>query len=240
VRRLRAVVFDLDDTLYPERAYVLSGFRAVSIWAERTMHVPAERCRAQLRRLFDGGIRGGTFDAWLEHHGFAVSDLVPEMVRVYREHQPEIAPFPGGRLLLERLAGRHRLGLVSDGFASVQQRKLTALKLTEHFDAVVLTEELGPGLSKPSAIPFHAVLKRLGVSAEDAVYVADNPTKDFIGARIVGMATVRMRSRAGLYRELEPPSPEHAAEIEIDDLRSLTMALYRLERSTGELERAPI
>lgn len=240
MRRLRAVVFDLDDTLYPERAYVLSGFRAVSIWAERTMNVPAERSRTQLRRLFDRGIRAGTFDTWLDHHGFAVADLVPEMVRVYREHQPKIAPFPGGRLLLERLAGRHRLGIVSDGFASVQQRKLASLRVAEHFDAVVLTEELGPGLSKPSAVPFQVVLKRLGVSAEEAVYVADNPTKDFIGARLVGMATVRMRSRAGLYRDLEPRSPEHAAEIEIDDLRSLTMALYRVERSIGVLERAPI
>jgi putative hydrolase of the HAD superfamily len=143
-------------------------------------------------------------------------------------------------LLLERLAGRHRLGLVTDGFASVQQRKLASLRLSEQFDALVLTEELGPGLSKPSAFPFQVVLKRLGVSAEEAVYVADNPTKDFIGARLVGMATVRMRSRAGLYTDLEPPSPEHAAEIEIDDLRSLTMALYRLERSMGALERAPI
>ena len=32
--RLEAVVFDLDDTLYPEADYVLSGFQAVADWAE--------------------------------------------------------------------------------------------------------------------------------------------------------------------------------------------------------------
>lgn len=240
MRTLRAVVFDLDDTLYPERAYVLSGFRAVSIWAEGIVDVPAERCHAQLRRLFDSGVRERTFDTWLERYGLADGELVPEMVRVYREHEPEIVPFPGARSLLDRLAGRHRLGLVSDGMASVQRRKLISLGLAPYFDSVVLTEELESGHSKPSALPFQVTLDRLAVSGEEAVYVADNPTKDFIGARLLGMATVRIRSHVGLYRDVEPPSPKHSAAIEIDDLRGLTMALYRVQRSVMALHRTPI
>ena len=34
-----AIIFDLDDTLYPERAYVLSGFHAVAVWGKTHLGV---------------------------------------------------------------------------------------------------------------------------------------------------------------------------------------------------------
>ncbi len=57
---LRAVVFDLDDTLYPERAYVLSGFHAVAAWAEEQLKIPRRLGFAELRQLFEDGVRGNT------------------------------------------------------------------------------------------------------------------------------------------------------------------------------------
>jgi hypothetical protein len=38
----RAIVFDLDDTLYPERDYVLRGFRAVAAWSDPNLGIPAD------------------------------------------------------------------------------------------------------------------------------------------------------------------------------------------------------
>ena len=55
--KLEAVVFDLDDTLYPERSYVLSGFSAVADWAERTLAIPRATVLADLRAYFDSGVR---------------------------------------------------------------------------------------------------------------------------------------------------------------------------------------
>ena len=70
----QAIVFDLDDTLYPERAYVLSGFRAVAAWAAGELGLPVTQGFAELRRLFDDGVRGDTFNRWLESHGFQPDD----------------------------------------------------------------------------------------------------------------------------------------------------------------------
>jgi len=224
---IQAIVFDLDDTLYPERAYTLSGFQAVVTWAEEHLGIPHHQGFAELRRLFEEGVRGDTFNRWLESHGFQPDDWVPQMVQVYREHNPHIEPYPEVPELLQRLRPRYRLGLVSDGYAEVQRRKLAALGLTSCFDALVFSDEWGREAWKPNTWPFETVLERLGVTGPEAIYVADNPHKDFLGARQVGMWTVRVRRSDGLYSHLEPPSSEHAPDVEIETLSELETWLMR-------------
>ena len=41
MRKAEAIVFDLDDTLYPEREYVFSAYRAVAKWIERHLGTAA-------------------------------------------------------------------------------------------------------------------------------------------------------------------------------------------------------
>ena len=225
---LRAVIFDLDDTLYPERSFVLSGFRAVAMWAEEHLGISADQALTELYQLFEGGIRGNTFNRWLESHGLKDEDWVPQMVQVYREHEPHIEPYPEVPVLLRRLRLHYRLGLVSDGYAKVQRRKLTALGLASCFDVLIFSDEWGREAWKPNSKPFEIALERLKVTGSEAIYVADNPTKDFLGARQVGMWTVRVRRPDGLYSHLEPPSSEHAPDIEIETLDRLEVVLQKL------------
>jgi len=222
---IQAIVFDLDDTLYPERDYVFSGFRAVATWAEEHLGIPADQGFTELRRLFEDGVRGDTFDRWLESHGLKPDEWVPRMVQVYREDHPHIEAYPEVPGLLQRLRPRYRLGLVSDGHAEVQKRKLTALGLASCFDVLVFSDEWGREAWKPNSRPFEIALERLKVIGSEAVYVADNPTKDFLGARQVGIWTVRLRRLDGLYSHLEPPSPDHAPDVEIESLDGLEAIL---------------
>ncbi|MBW2083916.1 MAG: HAD family hydrolase [Deltaproteobacteria bacterium] len=227
---LRAIVFDLDDTLYPEQAYVFSGFHAVAAWAETHLGILAKQGFPKLCQLFAEGVRGNTFNRWLESREIKPGDWVPQMVQVYREHKPQIVPYPEVPGLLQKLHQRYRLGLLSDGYAEVQKRKLVALELTSYFDAVVFSDEWGRESWKPKPRPFESVLQRLGVTGPQAAYVADNPAKDFLGARQVGMWTVRVRRQDGLYSRLESPSPEYAPDLEIKTLNELETALICIER----------
>ena len=221
----QAVVFDLDDTLYPERDYVLGGFRAVAAWAEAQLGIPTAQGFAELNHLFAQGSRGDTFDRWLAAHGRPADDLVPQLLQVYRGHEPALVPFAGVPELLASLGRRYRLGLVSDGYLAVQQRKLAALHLAQHFDAVIFSDAWGRTAWKPSAKPFEAVLQRLAVEAAKAVYVADNPAKDFVGARQVGMFTLRLRQTGGEYAQLSPPSAGHAPDLTVACLVGLEQVL---------------
>lgn len=223
--KLRAIVFDLDDTLYPERAYVLSGFRAVANWIQENTGIRAVDALEELLHLFRSGVRGNIFDLWLESRGFRPGDWVSQMVQVYREHQPAITPYPEVPALLAHIRLKYRLGMVTDGYATVQRRKLSALGLEPLFDAMVFSDDWGKKAWKPSTYPFKVVLDRLGVSGCEAVYIGDNPLKDFLGARLVGMRTVRIRLLEGLYSGLEPPAPEYAPDIELKSLGEIPQLL---------------
>lgn len=218
---LEAVVFDLDDTLFAERQYVLSGFRAVAVWLDDRHGVAQGPAFSELRDLFEGGVRHNTFDEWLAARDLAGTISVTELVGVYRDHPPSISPAPGIRELLDRLKGRYRLGLVSDGYAQVQRGKFKALGLERYFDAVVFSDDLGREHWKPSPRPFEAVTDLLDVAPGNSVYIADNPTKDFIGARSLGMATVRLRRPDGVYALAAPPTEAHAPDLEVLEASSV-------------------
>ena len=228
--RLRAVVFDLDDTLYPEREYVRSGFHAVAAWSEEHLGISADDAFAQLDRLFEQGVRGDTFNRWLEANGKGPDETVEVLVNVYRDHDPTIVPHDGVQPLLERLGQRYLLGLVSDGAPEIQARKLARLGLAKHFGSVVFPTNRAEW--KPSPDSLKKALTALGVSGPEAVYVADNPAKDFLGARSAAMRSIRVRDTRGLHARAEPPSPEHAPDDEIPRLSELESLLTRLEEST--------
>jgi len=209
---VQAVVFDLDDTLYPERDYVRSGYRAV------TRHLRASLGRDRLVRdgeaaedwLWDRFCQGraeGAFDAMSAAYGLGLAgDDIARLVEVYRSHRPDIRPAEGAKQTLRRLKGRCRLGLLTDGFLPAQQLKLDALGLAGLFDAVVFTEALGRECWKPSPAGFEAVARDLDAPAADCAYVGDNPGKDFVAPNALGWLTVQV-VRAGQVHARKPPAP---------------------------------
>lgn len=223
---ISAVVFDIDDTLYPELEYVRSGFGVVAEWLETTCELDREETFAQLSWLFDEGHRQDTFDAWLGNRSdLAVS--VKTLVQVFRQHEPRLDLYPNVKELLDRLGRRFKLGLVSDGSVEVQRKKVKALGLDRMVDAIVLSDELGRDAWKPSTQPFLEIVQRLRSVPEDTVYVGENALKDFVGARAIGMMTVRVLSPPGFYTAEAPPSKNHEADACIESLDELESLLEK-------------
>ena len=225
----KAVIFDLDDTLYPERAFVMSGFRAVADWAEASLGRAAETTFTQLLLLWEHGNQSNTFDAWCAAARIDVTDTtIEDMVTVYRNHTPRIEVPQETRATLSQLQGGYLLGLVSDGWLAVQQKKLAALGIGDYFDAVVFSDQFGRAAWKPSTRPFEAVLEQLQTAADRSVYVGDNPSKDFLGPNRLGMISVQLKRPQGVYAAVEPSSAEHAAAHEIASLDQLAHLIERL------------
>lgn len=219
--KLKAVLFDLDDTLYPEQMYVVSGFRAVADWIYEQTALEPEETFLELCALFRLGVRGDTFDKWLVSRSLLPDALLAGMIEAYRDHKPCIVATDQVRAVLRSLGERLKLGLVTDGPEQVQAGKLAALGLAKYFDVVVLTDSLGPGASKPNPAAFRVALQAMECEGAEAVYCADNPKKDFLGARRAGSQSVRVRMPDGIYRHLEPESAAHAPTKEIGNLEQL-------------------
>ena len=216
------VVFDLDDTLYPERQYVRSGFAHVAAMAGRTQS-ESQALAAWLEDAFEAGIRGDTFDRLaLAFPEVARRLSVPALVDAYRTHEPAIELAPGVELVLQDLLAHGlRLGVLSDGPLASQAAKARRLRLDRWFDPVLLTASLGPGARKPSAQGFEAIARDWNIDHVRLAYVADNPQKDFVAPRRLGWLTMRLRHTGQLRFSLESPSAEFQAALEIGSLGEL-------------------
>lgn len=212
---VRGVVFDLDDTLYPEKTYVASGFRAVARWLSEqgaSRGIPSATAEQWARRLWQGferGPRNRVFNVVLEQVGFAGHDdpaVIGELVSCYREHVPTLTLRPEVRELLETLGRTYRLGIITDGYLPSQRLKAETLGVDRLVDRVICTEQLGRACWKPSPEAFELYQREEGLSGPQCVYVADNPVKDFIAPNRLGWVTVEVASPDGVH-----PSPSSGA-----------------------------
>lgn len=200
------IIFDMDDTLYPEIDFVYSGYRAIAEQVWHDFHVDIE---FELRRRFDANQRGDLMSTVLSNLNIDVGEeyVANILVPIYREHKPKILPYVETKPVLSALCKQgHRLGLLSDGLATVQRRKFEALGLAQYFERIIFTDELGRDAWKPSEKGFINLLNSLGVEAKNAVYVADNPLKDFSGPQSLGMKTIRIIRPGTLHEKSLPLS----------------------------------
>jgi putative hydrolase of the HAD superfamily len=212
LRGVRGWVFDIDDTLYLESDYVMSGFMAVGRWikAAHGIHNFAEAAIAR----FERGARGTTFNLALADIGVeAHAWLVAQMVREYRTHAPEIALPDDARSFITRLVGTMPIAIISDGPLDSQSRKVTALGLNAITNVVLLTDRWGPQFSKPHERAFCEVESALNLRNEQLIYFADNPAKDFHCPHARGWQTVRIRRPGGQHHHVVMPKNEVGMEV---------------------------
>ena len=197
------LIFDLDDTLYPERQFIRSGFAAVAADVERRFGVPRRAALATLIGALRRKERGQALQAMCRAHQLS-ADLVPGLVDIIRGHAPRLRlPDANARVLHDARARGFRLGVLTNGMPAVQARKAAALGIAALVDEVVFAEDWGSGRGKPEPESFEVLLARLRVPACASVFVGDDPWCDIFGARRAGMRTIlvcRDLPRAGRSR----------------------------------------
>jgi putative hydrolase of the HAD superfamily len=197
----RAILFDLDDTLFDHRR--ASGIALGAMHAAHAPDLPfaafasrhAEILEAFHTRFLAGELTLDEARVARMQTLFAMFDRKIDAVtagraaRLYREqHQTSRRLVAGAIELLEALRGRCRLGIVTNNSTAEQTEKLRALDIARYFDAVVISEDVG--ITKPDPEIFAIALQRIGARAQDAVFIGDNWTNDIAGARAAGMAAV--------------------------------------------------
>lgn len=179
--------FDLDDTLYPERHFQLSGFNEVAHYVARMTGLGAEEIFKELVR-FSRSNPGNVFDKLLEGRPWQIS--VRDLVQTYRNHQPRIELWNGMRSLLQHLEQHGGLlALITDGPMEQQSHKIDALGLGKMFGRVEINDGTAGRPVKPNTASFQRIQAGQSVPA---FYVADNAAKDFLGAKMLGWSTFQL------------------------------------------------
>lgn len=193
---IRGVIFDLDDTLYSEKEYVKSGFKAVSDYLGDNNY------ENKLWHYFETDVPA--IDALLNTLGRA--NEKQKVLEIYRSHKPNIHLYTGVAETLSALKKQgFKLGIITDGRPEGQRNKIKSLGLDKFFDAddIIITDELGgTQFRKPCDVAFRILLNRWKFSSGSVVYIGDNASKDFQAPKKLGMKCVWFRNKDGLCTEL--------------------------------------
>ncbi len=103
----------------------------------------------------------------------------------------EVEPYFDLVYILPELQSRYRLAVLTDELYDIQVEKVKRLGLAGYFTEIISSEQAG--VTKPDKRLFEYALNRLGVSADEAMMIGDNPSADIRGARSVGMRTAWLR-----------------------------------------------
>ena len=218
---VRALLIDLDDTLYPQSQFLEGAWDAVAEAAVR-FGAPREALAATLRAMAAlGTAEGRIIDRSLIACGHGHVDAAL-LVGAFTQYRPtSLEPYEQVATTLHSLRQHHTLALVTDGIPAQQRAKLAALGLVDYFDIVVCSDDAGREFRKPHERPFVTALHHLGVAPIHAVMIGDSPHKDVAGAHAVGMRSIRVRT--GEYASISD-----TATVSIDRFCEVVEALNRI------------
>ena len=195
---IKAVIFDLDNTLYNFDAANEFGIRALAAYTEPVfgwdyprMKDLYEESREKLtERMGDVGSAHNRllrFQNLLEEKKLPLHPHALEMAKAYwRGVLDNMEPSPGAREIMEELRRMGiRIGLGTDMTAYMQYEKLIRLGLMEYMDFIVSSEEAGT--DKPGNAFFMLCAQKAGCLPGECLFIGDNIVRDYGGAAAAGM-----------------------------------------------------
>ncbi len=228
---LRAILFDVDDTLFSTTHFAASARRnAVRAMVEAGLGLPEEVVLKELEEVIS------EFSSNYDHHFDQLlrrlrpkslervnpALIVAAGVAAYHDTKfRELKPFDDVCPLLDALKRAGVLtGIITHGWTVKQAEKIVRLGLVPYLEprAVFISDQLG--ISKPNPKIYTLALQDLELRPAEAMYVGDNPAHDVAPPQSIGRVAVwaRRAARHGLEPGIEP---DHV----VDDFRELGLIL---------------
>ncbi|GAC1523513.1 MAG: HAD family hydrolase [Vulcanimicrobiaceae bacterium] len=207
---LRAVIFDLDDTLHDDTATYRGAAERVAADIARERGADADALFAayvrQAERFWSGlnaatlatplvDLRAKMWHAALLESGLDDTALAARCGDDYNAYRRDLLElWPGALDLLQSLrdAGL-KLAMITNGFSETHREKIALLDLEHAFDEIFIADEVG--MVKPDPRLFRLAADRLGVAPEACAMVGDRFDRDVRGGASVGMFTVWLNVR---------------------------------------------
>jgi len=211
--KLRAVLFDIDDTLYSTTEFAdLARSNSVSAMLKLGLKLGHDEVMRELREViaeFSSNYEGH-FDKLLlrlspaTYEGVNPAMLVAGAVIAYHETKArQLQPLPDVLNALQKLSRTEViLGVITMGPQVKQAEKILRLGLMDYLDpsAIFISDQIGIG--KPNVKLYRKACRHMNIWPLEAMYVGDNAPNDVDPPNQLGMATVLVK-REGKYAGVE-------------------------------------
>lgn len=168
-------------------------------------------------------LRSKRFEDTLKHYQIFDKDLAVIIGEEYIQISPyQTTLFPNAHNVLQELVHTgYKLHIITNGFKEVQYIKLNQSKLTQYFDIIVCSDELG--VNKPDPHVFEHAAEKANADLKKSIMIGDDYQVDVIGAEQVGM-------RGVLFNPTKKYKPE-THEFQIENLREFPALLPWIEKT---------
>lgn len=195
---LKAVVFDIDDTMYRYDMAQTAAMDALMTFTCEQISISVEQfhkafavakaeTKLLAKDLASSHSRMVYCQKTLENLGYKPITFALEMYDVFwNTFLAHMEPDSGLIEIMEYFKNRGiKIGVCTDLTTHIQHRKLNCLGVAKYVDAIVTSEEAGA--EKPNRKMFDLILNKLKVLPEESWFVGDSLKKDIKGAAAVGM-----------------------------------------------------
>jgi putative hydrolase of the HAD superfamily len=220
LRAVRAICFDLDNTLWDVGPVLARAERILSDWLEgRYPKIPAHFPTAKIWELREALLAEHPHQAhdlsFLRRESLARAahacgydrDVANDAFAVWHAARNELEPFADVIPALDALRPRYRLATLSNGNAD-----LARIGLAHHFE--VSLSAIALGCAKPDARTYKQLADTLALEPAEILFVGDEPHADVVGPHAAGMQTVWVNRGAQEWPDSLPSADAHVASLE--------------------------
>lgn len=192
------ILFDADETLFHFDAFagLTRMFATFGVEFTAADYQHYEALSAPLWVDYQNGVINAAqlqhqrFQAWAERLAVSTQRLNSDFLAAMAEVCP---PLPGALELIAALTGKARLGIITNGFTSMQHTRLARAGWQQTFDTLIISEQVG--VAKPDAAIFEHAFEQMGhPPKEHILMVGDNPHSDILGGLNAGIDTCWLNS----------------------------------------------
>ena len=214
---IKIIAFDLDNTLYDETIYFDFGIDIVVDKLEKELGFDPKKMKNELLDILkkNGKHYHYLFDDFLKIYSLEKEEYLPKILNFFSQVEKDLKTFEGVTELLQKLSQKYELVIITNGRKEIQERKIKLLNIKNFFSLIIFASEFE---DKPSKKPFEHLLQVKKIDSHEIIYIADNPETDFIGAKKLGITTIRIHNKEFENKVL---NKKYDADFYIKNVREL-------------------